>query len=344
VPDLDFRFYRSVYAYSTVPVLIISYYLYVRRYGVPLTAVKMANLIYLAVAIVQQLLGPTITGRLTVIRTTPDRGVPSLAVEPTYFGILLLLFAWLLYVANDYRPRRSDFLLAVVNVLFVVFVAKSSMAILFLMLAMALAALYRFRLRLYILVLAAVLVAGAGYTQFLQATRVGTVVRLVRDQGPVGLVKSDASVNLRVAHAVLPWHGAVTTFFTPHGFSSFADSYDVLEQSYGGFFWYGEKTNVILSYAGAFVFELGWVGLLFLGYVFYLLFRPERQRLLELIFLFALMNSALPVAFPMIPLIIVALYVARRSTAVRTDLVRSRSRTPQNCHSDIDTLSGLARN
>src|SRR5688572_12110138 len=128
VENLGFRFYRSVYAYSSVPLLIVSYHIYVKRFGVPLTAVKTANVLYLGVAIVQQVFGPTITGDLTAIRTTPDRGMPSLAVEPTYFGIVLLFFSWLIYVANDYRPRRSDFFLVVVNVLFIVFVAKSSMA------------------------------------------------------------------------------------------------------------------------------------------------------------------------------------------------------------------------
>ena len=124
------------------------------------------------------------------------------------------------------------------------------------------------------------------------------------------MVKSDPSVNVRVAHAVYPWHGAVTTFFVPHGFSSFAETYDAVKQSYGGFFWYGERSDAIMSYAGAFVFELGFIGLVFLGYVLYLLFRFNRQRILELVFLFALLNSALPVAFPLIPLLIVVLYVA----------------------------------
>ena len=318
VGNLNFRFYRAVYGYSSVPLLIVGYFIYVQRYGVPLTAVKIANLIYLAVATLQELLGPTITGQLTVLRTTPERGVPSLAVEPTYFGILLVFFSWVIYVANDYRPRGFDFLLAVVNVLFVVFVAKSSMAVLFVMVAIGLAGLYRFRLRLFMLVLAATLVIAAGYVLFLQTTRIGTVVRLALEQGPLGLIKSDASVNLRVAHAVFPWHGAIETFFMPHGFSSFADSYDGLKQWYGGFFWYGEKTNIIMSYAGAFVFELGWVGLLFLGYLWYLLFERNRQRVLELIFLFALMNSALPVAFPLISLMIAVLYVVGRSTSVRS--------------------------
>ena len=335
--NLGFRFYRSVYAYSSVPLLILSYYIYVRRFGAPLTAVKTANLIYLGVAVLQQVFGLTVTGDLTVIRTTPDRGMPSLAVEPTYFGMVLLFFSWLVYVANDYRPRRGDFLLVAVNVMFLVFIAKSSMAILFMTIAILLALVYRFRLRLYLLLLALVLVATLGYIQFLQATRVGTLVRLVQDQGLIGVVKSDPSVNVRVAHAVYPWHGAVETFFVPHGFSSFADTYDAVKQSYGGFFWYGEKSDAIMSYAGAFVFELGFIGLLFLGYVFYLLFRGNRQRILELALLFALMNSALPVAFPLIPLLIVILYVAPPDSSFRS--------IARFVHGDSETAGdGLAKN
>jgi hypothetical protein len=325
-PNFDFRFYRSVYGYASVPLLIVSYYIYVRWYGVPLSVARIANVIYLAAGILQQLFGPTVTGTLTVVRTTADRGVPSLAVEPTYFGILLLFFSWLLYVANDYRPRRADFALVAANVLFVLFVSRSSMAVLFMMVAILLALVYAFRLRVFALMLAGALVVGVGYVLFLRATRIGTLVRIVADEGFLGLVRADASVNSRVAHAVFSWHGAVADFFVPHGFSGFADTFGAMRERYGGFFWYGEPTNAIMSYAGAFVFELGWVGLAFLGYVFYLLFQFNRQRMLELALLAALLNSALPVAFPLIPLLVVVLYVSRpdRINARRRGLTEAR--------------------
>jgi hypothetical protein len=198
-----------------------------------------------------------------------------------------------------------------------VFVARSSMAVLFLFIAMMLAVLYRFRLKVLVLILVSAVTLGVGYNLFLYQTRVGTLVRLVQGRGPVELIRQDASVNIRVAHAVYPWHGAIAGFFVPHGFASFADSYYAVQSWYGGFFWYGEKSDAIMSYAGAFVYELGFLGLLFLLYLFYLVLRFNRLRIVELLLLFALMNSALPVPFPLVPLLIVVLYVVDRQARLR---------------------------
>jgi hypothetical protein len=330
-PDLDFRFYRGVFGYASVPLLIISYVIYLRRFGIPLPMIKAANVVYLGVGALQQIFGPAVTAGLTTIRTTADRGMPSLAVEPTYFGILLLFFSWIICVATRYRPKGSDAQLVVVNMLFLAFVARSSMALLFLMIAMALALLYRLRLKLLVVILFMAVTVGAGYNQFLQRTRVGTLVRLVQASGPLELVRQDASVNMRVAHAVYPWHGAVADFFTPHGFSSFSDIYYAIQGWYGGFFWYGEKTDVIMSYAGAFAFELGFIGALFLGYLFFLVLRVNKRRLLELVLLFALMNGALPVLFPFIPFLVALLYVADRevpATGLGPSRVRRRHLWP----------------
>jgi len=311
-PDLDFRFYRGVFGYASVPLLIIGYFIYIRRYGVPLTTIKAANVVYLAVGALQQVFGTAVTAGFTAIRTTADRGMPSLAVEPTYFGMLLLFFSWVICVATDYRPKRSSAQLIVLNVLSLMFIARSSMAMLFLMVAIALAVIYRLRPRLLVIILLTAVTVGVGYRMFLQQTRVGTLVRLMEASGPLELIRQDASVNMRVAHAVYPWHGAVADFFTPHGFSSFADVYYEIQSWYGGFFWYGEKTDVIMSYAGAFVFELGFIGVLFLAYLFHLVLRVNKLRFLELVLLFALMNAALPVLFPFIPLVVTLLYVSDR--------------------------------
>jgi hypothetical protein len=151
------------------------------------------------------------------------------------------------------------------------------------------------------------------------------VARLVQNRGPLELIRSDASVNLRVSHAVFPWHGAVSSLFVPHGFSSFADSYHAIQSWYGGFFWYGERTNIIMSYAGAFAYELGIIGLVFLGYVFSLVFQFRKQRILELVLLFVLLNSALPVAFPFVPLLIAILYASNRRPSMRRPQFHGRS-------------------
>lgn len=308
--QFDFVFYRGIYGYTSVPVLIVAYYVYVKNHGFPLRLVKVANAVYLFAAALQVWLGAGITRGLAPIRTTADRGVPSLAAEPTYFGVLLVFLTWIILVCTGYRPRRSNLLLATVNIIFVIFVAKSSMTIVFLAVAIALVVLYQFRPGLYSGIALSAVSVAAGYSLFLQNTRVGALVDIVLSRGLRDLILSDASINVRLAHVVLPWYAAISTLFVPNGFSAFSDAYFNSKPWHGGLFWYSGETNTIMSYAGAFVFELGLVGLVFLGYVFGLVLKDNRLRVFELVFLFTLLNSAIPVASPLVPLFVVLLYSA----------------------------------
>jgi hypothetical protein len=308
--ELDFTFYRAVFGYSSVPLLALGYYVYLKKYGFPLPLVVAVNGVYLTVATLQQLFGVGIIGGLATLRTSAGRGMPSLATEPTYFGLLLILFSWLILIARAYRPGPADRLLVIVNLLFVVLVARSSTAVLFLMLGAMLIVFYRFRLRLYALLGFAAIALVVTYSVFLQQTRLASLVAVVQERGITGLIVSDASVNVRFAHVVIPWHGAVTSAFLPHGFSSFSAEFHAFQAAYGNFFWYAADSDRIMSYAGAFVFELGIIGLAFLASVFFLLYRPSRRRLYELVFLFVMLNSSLPVAIPLVPLLAVLLYTS----------------------------------
>lgn len=325
--QFDFPFYRAIFSYGSVPFLTIAYYVYVKTYGFPLQLVKAANVVYLVVAGLQQLLGPGIIGELAELRTSADRGMPSLAAEPTYFGILLVFFAWIISVSTGYRPRGANLLLVAVNTVFLIFVAKSSMAILFLGVAIGLVVLYRIRPALYFGIALSAVALVVGYGVFLQETRIGTLVRIVQAGGLRELVMSDASINVRVAHLVIPWYEAISSLFVPHGFSAFSQAFYGSKTWHGGLFWYGGDANIIMSYAGAFVFELGLVGLVYLGCLFSLAFEASRRRIFELAFLFVLVNSAIPVAFPLIPLVVVLLYFSSDDPRVTRASLVARERS-----------------
>jgi hypothetical protein len=307
-PELDFAFYRALFGYASIPVLLIASYVYIKSFGIPLGVFQTANVIYLGVATLQQVFGPAITGSLVTVRTTAGRGMPSLAVEPTYFGMLLIFFSWIICLRTAYRPRGGSLVLVLVNLAYIIFVAKSSMAILFLGVAATFVVAYRFRPGVYSILGAGVAVVIAGYNLFLQNTRIANLLNMLQAQGVEGLLLTDASINVRVAHVVIPWYASIIDVFVPHGFHAFSEAFRASRSWHGGLFWYAEDANTIMSYVGAFIFELGVVGLGFLVYLFALPYRNNRTRIFELLFLFVLLNSAIPQAFPLAPWIVAILY------------------------------------
>ena len=76
-----------------------------------------------------------------------------------------------------------------------------------------------------------------------------------------------------------------------------------LTDFYQGFFNYGSGSTSILSYVGAFLYELGFLGLLFLIFIFFRMQDGSTSRLFDTLLLFILLNSSVPPSFPLIPLL-----------------------------------------
>ena len=109
-------------------------------------------------------------------------------------------------------------------------------------------------------------------------------------------------------------HGAVNNFLIPAGFDAFVHIKDKLDSTYNYYFWssglYGEPSNKIMSWSGDWLFQLGIFGLIFVSYLLYISSDGSRIRRAELFLLTILLCSAVPVAFPLISMLL-ALYTYR---------------------------------
>ena len=117
----------------------------------------------------------------------------------------------------------------------------------------------------------------------------------------------DASLNSRLEHIVYSTHGAVNNFLLPAGFDAFFHMKDKLDITYNYYFWCGQPSNKIMSWSGDWLFQLGVFGLIFVSYLFYISSDGSRMRRTELLLLAILLFSAIPIAFPLIPMLL-ALY------------------------------------
>lgn len=308
---LDFYFLRAGAAYIGFALIYFSFYLYIKKYGFPMSVFVVINIIYILAGLLQYMFGVEILSAIINVRSSADRGVTSLTPEPTYFGIFLFFLSWIYLLQCNYRPERWMIWLIFINLLSIIFLAKSSMVFVFILGFIAFYCLKFFRARhiIYLVVILSSLILPV--IMLMEGTRIYSLFMLFYEQGISGVVYADASVNSRLADVILPLHGFIKNWFMPGGFSSYAETSLSLRDDYNGFFWYGGGENVIMSYLGSFIYELGIFGLVYMLMLFKLAADGTRHRLIDLFLLWFLLNFAIPVGFPLIPIMLAFMFFYR---------------------------------
>ncbi|MGL6091541.1 MAG: hypothetical protein ACRC07_15985 [Pseudomonas paracarnis] len=308
---VDFYFIRAGAAYIGFALIYFSFYLYLKRYGFPMSVFVAINAIYILAGLLQYIFGVEVLSVIINVRSSADRGVTSLTPEPTYFGIFLFFLSWIYLVQCNYHPKKWLIWLIFINLLAIVFLAKSSMVFVFILGFIAFYCLKFFRARhiLYVVVILSSLILPV--IMLMEGTRIYSLFMLFYEQGVSGVVYADASVNSRLADVILPLHGFIKNWFMPGGFSSYAEASLSLRDDYNGFFWYGGGENVIMSYLGSFIYELGIFGLVYMLMIFKLATDGTRHRLIDLLLLWVLLNFAIPVGFSLIPIMLALMFFYR---------------------------------
>ena len=135
----------------------------------------------------------------------------------------------------------------------------------------------------------------------------------------IAVIAWDSSINDRVLNVVFPYFGFVLNYGIPGGLHSYSDMSFALVEHFGGFFYAGLGSNKILSFIGAFVYELGVIGVIFIFYIYWFLKDNNNpNRFFELILLFAVLNSAIAVAFSLVPILIAIMYYKKSNPPPRS--------------------------
>ena len=114
--------------------------------------------------------------------------------------------------------------------------------------------------------------------------------------------------------AVFPYFGIALNYGLPGGLYSFYDMSLILVEYFDGFFWSGLGSNKILSFIGTIIYELGLIGILSISYLYWLVKDSNNHnRIFELILLFAVLNSAIALAFSLVPILIAIMYFKKIS-------------------------------
>ena len=308
----SFLVFRAIANYSTIAAIFLASYVFYRNYGFPYRLIIATNLIWLIVA-GMEIVSPDISSALSTLRTTPDRGVTSLAPEPTFFAIYLFFLSWLIIEQSRSVAFAFAKPLVIANVLSIFFLAQSAMVILYLVLALGSYGFYvvaqssRFRdaLGVAALILLLVVIFSTLLSTLASESRaVNLIAELKNQKSLMEIIAVDASVNQRLEAVVFSLYAAFDNVLVPHGFDQFIDKRNELISCCERVFWYRTESNKVMSWIGALVFELGLFGLLSFLVFCGLAYQSSLGSVIKLGFLTLLLLSAIPLAFPLIPMLV----------------------------------------
>lgn len=225
-------------------------------------------------------------------RTTTTRGVTSLAVEPSYFGIILIFFM-LIELLTTYNKKWM-----LLYSICIIILTQSAMAVLYLM---VFAGIYYsiYNKRIFFVTIIFIILLFVILLNIDSTSRLINLLQKIVTVGPIKLIQLDGSINDRIGHIYFSFKGFFINYFLPHGFSSWA-KYLAVEVPKQTFFWNITPYRIMSSYGSA-LFTLGFIGLLLPFIYNRVIYKITNKR--KKIFLFLFLNifylTAIPISFPL---------------------------------------------
>lgn len=310
--DQIFLIFRAYAGYWGMLLVFVAFFDILRRYGFPRDLFILINLIWIIVGLVEVWF-PELVVSFSPQRTTSDRGVTSLAPEPTFFAVYLIFNSWILLLSSNYRLTKSIAAMLLLNLLSIVVLAKSAMGVLFVFVGIFIYASYmvfnnKFNLKTIAIFLLIFVCSMELARVFLEDSRIISILNMISDRSILDIIRVDASINARIEHVVLPVHAMVDNIFLPHGYVGFNEVRNSIVGYYNGFFWYGGGDK-IMSWVGAYIFDMGIFGVtLIFGFLGLIIRVHNMRRYFEILLLFLYLLAAIPIGFSLVPLLVATIY------------------------------------
>lgn len=303
---------RSILGYLTISITpLVFYYILKYEYSFFEKFLKLATIIYLTVGLVQVIFNRNFMSfLLNRVSTSEDRGVVSLTPEPTFYGVVCLFFILIFLSLNVKNKEKYIYML-----LFqIIFLAKSSMVILLLAVFLFYHIIFKINIKVLSLTLLLIMkfyVLYKNYELDLWNYNIRPIYLLKHFlENPTDVFLIDASVNDRLSAVYFSFKGFFDNYMLPNGFGTY-ESYLNSELDKQNIFWWVSISNRIMSYYGAILFELGFIGLI-IPFTYSLIILKAyrhnlRDSLLYLFFINTTLLTAIPLSFPLVGVYIATL-------------------------------------
>lgn len=313
--NVDFLLIRGLINYGSIIVMLIAFFDYLRMFGFPIKILIAVNLVWIFVAITQ-LSGVNIVSMFVAERSASGRGVTSLSPEAATFGMYLYFISWIYLMVSDYKPDKWLKIMIALNIFAIFFLAKSALTLVFILVSLIIYAIfhlkYLFSVRNIAIIIAGFILLLIIINVFLEGSRLYWLYRSLIYTDILTILEVDRSVNSRLGHQVLPLIMFFNNLGLPAGLQSFALHMGELDQSIRDFLWANTAGDKIMSWNATLIYELGLFGVMIWMILLYYLHDGTKHRFFEITLLFVILFNPIPQAYPLIPLILVIMYMTNR--------------------------------
>jgi hypothetical protein len=199
---------------------------------------------------------------LPSMRTTDNRGVTSLATEPTFYGIILI---FLTIICSHLEFKYKNIYIGIC-IFGIIFIAQSSMGILFLLIMIIYYLCTHISVKYLFfstLIMSAIFII---MQKIMEESRVMQLI-LLAIENPIILLSTDASVADRFYHIYFSLYGFLDWCLLPHGYNEWTDYAKkqlTLNSDTIILEWFSLSGRIMSGY-GAALFELGIFSLIIPG-------------------------------------------------------------------------------
>ncbi|MBD5554764.1 MAG: hypothetical protein HDQ95_05280 [Roseburia sp.] len=296
--------YLATY-FGLILISYVSYSIFMRNGGLNERFVKVGINIWLAVGVIQSFVSRNFCSNIVSnARTSSNRGVFSLASEPSFYGYMCVFFGVLVL---EFQTKRIFYWL---NLLFqVVFLAKSSVTVLYLIILFGLIGLYLLRERGFKgILIFFIALAGAVLLYRFLVGRIDSGQRMIvflntlfSGKNIWAIIKNfgnDGSIYIRFRDIWICIEGFVSYGGMPHGFN----------------------TRKISSGYGSMMYTMGWIGIIIIICIFKLMrsaYENKMARNVIPVFLTIILFSAIQISNPIIGFLVGYYMYKRRNKGIQ---------------------------
>lgn len=234
-----------------------------------------------------------------------NRGVTSLATEPSYYGTVCVFLYIFMYVIN-----RIDKFYKLLLIFQIIIYAQSPISILYIFIYKFLKFIFdlNFKKKIFFLFnLSTTILLLIASIDLFTNSRIGYLFYKIIDN-PGNLLLVDQSLNHRFQHIFFSLLGSYENYFLPQNITHWGSFYDIKASEFSELvIWNPNTPTRIMSGYGSVLFELGLFGLTIPICVYLAcknFFLTKKKILTYTIFFNIIMFSAIPVAFPIFGFII----------------------------------------
>ena len=311
--DIDFMlFQRGVASYIIFACVYIIQRNSLNLYPVFYKYIFLINLFYLVVGFIQ-ITFPEISfdwavhGRTTGV--SGDRGVYSLSVEPTAFGLFLLILSVIHLVSIDQSNRKKVYFIVALNALAILFLAQSSTAAIYMLLGVILLGFSGLSVKDILFIWFLTFFMGITYIASHEDSRLLLIFSNFLSGDFLEVFLLDESAFDRIMATIHPLIASYKNLFMPGGFYlvSSLESIDIswIDSSLQSY----HAGNKIMSLWGGLIAETGFFGILLLFIVTITLIHrvnlltkiKRRKYYLLFLFLFLLGFSSVGISLSVVP-------------------------------------------